>query len=361
MNGKLKKILGYVLSFGVAAVLLYFSFRGVKWADFVDGLRSCRIGFVIITMAAGVMAFWFRGVRWRQLILPLDNTISRLTAFNAMNIAFLSNLVFPRLGEFVRCGVITARSVANHRNDTPEGTSDDTSQESNPNVATYDKVLGTMVLERSWDLVTMILIAAALLVLRWKKFGGFFVDKMWKPISDSLSFSLWWLVIAITVVCVVAIVLIYYFRNRNKACRKICDVCKGIWQGFVVAFKMKDKWKFILNTVVIWIMYWLMAVCTMYAIPAISGLNAVDALFLMIAGSFGWLIPTPGGFGSFHLIVKLALFTIYGIPLATGIIFATLSHESQTVTMIVFGIFSWLYETTTRRSGKGKQAGKLRQ
>ena len=92
-------------------------------------------------------------------------------------------------------------------------------------------------------------------------------------------------------------------------------------------------------------MYWSMSAFTMMAMPGLDGLGPVDALFLMVAGSFGWLVPVPGGFGAFHFIVSLALSTIYGIPFETGIIFATLSHESQAITMAGCGGISYLYET----------------
>ncbi len=324
-----KKALKYALSLGVAAVLLYFSFRGVKWEDFVNGLRECRLGFVLLSMAASIAAFWLRGVRWRQLLLPIDPSISRLTSFNAINIGYIANFVFPRIGEFVRCGVITNRSLANH-SETP---------------ATYDKVLGTVVLERAWDVLTMLIFAAALLIFRWDKFGTFVVEKMWNPMAERLNFSLWWLVAGILVLCVAAVVVIVKLRHRSKVCGKICDICRGILQGFSTAFRMEAKWKFFLNTLLIWTMYWLMAVFTMSAIPSLGDLNMVDALFLMIAGSFGWMVPVPGGFGSFHFIVSLALSTIYGIPFELGIIFATLSHESQAITMALCGGISYFYET----------------
>ena len=83
----------------------------------------------------------------------------------------------------------------------------------------------------------------------------------------------------------------------------------------------------------------------MWALPELGMLGPVDALFLMVAGSLGWLVPVPGGFGSFHYIVSLALSAIYGIPFSQGIIFATLSHESQAITMAVCGGASYLYET----------------
>ena len=82
----------------------------------------------------------------------------------------------------------------------------------------------------------------------------------------------------------------------------------------------------------------------MRSIPALDDLTIIDALFLSLAGSLGWLIPVPGGFGAFHFIVSLALQAIYGIPFELGIIFATLSHESQAITMVLFGGGSYLYE-----------------
>ncbi len=281
-------------------------------------------------MAAGVLSFYLRAARWRQLLLPLDPSISRLKVFNAVNIGNIANFVFARIGEFVRCGVI-AKAPAK------------VSEEA---VATYDKVLGTVVLERMWDVIVMALLAGVLIAARWEKFGSFIVEKMWLPATQSLNFSLWWVVGAVVLVAIVGLYLIIRLRDRNKIFAWVYKVLHGIWEGVLTAFRMEHKWKFILHTVLIWAMYWLMAVCIMNAIPELGRLSAVDALFLMIAGSFGWLVPVPGGFGAFHFIVSLALSTIYGIPFELGIIFATLSHEAQAVTMVVTGIGSYIWETT---------------
>ena len=111
MKDTLKKIFKYVLSAGFAVLLLWFSFRDVEWADFVEGLRSCRWEFIAVSMAAGSFAFWLRALRWRRLLLPIDDSLTRITTFNGINIGNISNFVFPRIGEFVRCGVITRRSL----------------------------------------------------------------------------------------------------------------------------------------------------------------------------------------------------------------------------------------------------------
>ena len=129
---KAKQILKYIISLVLAVILLGVSFREVEWADFIDGLKDCRWGFVVMSMVAGAAAFWVRGLRWRRLLLPIDDSISRTTTFNGINIGNISNFLLPRVGEFVRCGVITRRSAPA----VPEI----------PSVkkATYDKVLGTV-------------------------------------------------------------------------------------------------------------------------------------------------------------------------------------------------------------------------
>lgn len=331
------KIIKYTISAAVACLLLFFTFREVKWDDFIAGLKSCRWGCILISMGAGIMAFWLRGVRWREILLPIDGSIRKISTFNAVNIGYIANFIFPRIGEFVRCGFITKNSQpdlsAVSENGTPR------------KKASYDKVLGTVVLERSWDMVTMFLFLVALLVFKWQEFGGFFVEKMWRPFEENMNFSLWWVLLAFAISCAAAIYAIYATRNRCGFSRKAADICKGLLQGLLSCLKMKNKWKFFLYTLLIWLMYWTMSIATMKAMPGLDGLGAVDALFLMLAGSFGWLVPVPGGFGAFHFIVSLALSTIYGIPFGTGLIFATLSHESQAVTMAVCGGISYVYET----------------
>jgi len=81
-------------------------------------------------------------------------------------------------------------------------------------------------------------------------------------------------------------------------------------------------------------------------------LNSIDALFLMVVGSLGWVVPVQGGIGAYHFIVSLALTSVYGISRTQGFVFATISHETQAVTMILFGLFSLIriYLTPSHKS-----------
>lgn len=325
MNDTLKKVLKYSASAAFAILLLWFSFRDVEWSDFAEGLKSCRWEFIALSMAAGSFAFWLRGLRWRRLLLPIDGSITRITTFNGVNIGNVSNYIFPRIGEFIRCGVITRRSKDGK--------------------ATYDKVLGTVVLERSWELLVMLLLLVVVVVGGFNRFGGFFVDEILGPMAQKFNFSVWWLVAILVASVAIVLWMIWRFRESNTFCRKVWGIFTGILQGFSSCLKMDQKWLFFAYTALIWVMYWLMAASTMWAAPFMDRLDLIDALFLSLVGGLGFAVPVPGGIGAFHFIISLALSAVYGVPTELGIIYATLSHTSQAITQIFFGLGSYAYES----------------
>lgn len=336
MNPTIKKTLKYLASAAVAVLLLWFSFRDVEWASFAAVLKECHWGYVALSMAAGSFAFLLRALRWRRLLMPIDESISTLTTFNGVNIGMISNFVFPRIGEFVRCGVITRRSAPVD----PE--------HPDKKKASYDKVLGTVVLERSWELLVMLLLLAVVVIAGFKRFGGFFVEQIWNPMAQRLDFSIWWIVALLVAVCVAGLWLLWRYRESNAFCSKVWGIFKGILQGFASCLKMDKKWLFFAYTACIWLTYWLMAASTVWAAPFLEHLDIIDALFLSLVGGIGFAVPVPGGIGAFHFVISLALSMVYGIPMEMGIVYATLSHTSQAITQIFFGAVSYVVEAVRK-------------
>lgn len=327
MKGTLKKVIKYTFSVALAAVLLWVSFREVDWADFISGVKECRWIWVVLSMLAGAFAFWLRAIRWRQLLLPLDDNITRTTTFNGINIGNISNFVFPRIGEFVRCGVIVRHSKR----------------------ASYDKVLGTVVLERGWELLVMLMLLAVVLIFGFDRFGSFFVGRIWEPMSQKFDAGLWWMLLAACILGAGALALFWRLRNANAFCSKIWDVLKGIAQGFSTCLKMDRKWLFFAYTAFIWMTYWFMAFAIVKAAPFLDNLDLIDALFLSLVGGLGFAVPVPGGIGAFHFIISMTLSVMYEVPVELGVVYATLSHTSQAITQIIFGLGSYAHEAVSSK------------
>ena len=348
MDKKVKNILQYGLWIAVAALLLYFSFRGVNWKDFGTALRECRWGYVVLSMVLGAMAFWIRALRWRMQLLPLDPSTSPLTCWNAYNICMITNTVLPRVGEVVRCGYVTRHSGRD-----AEG----------KRLVTFDKALGTVVVDRIWDAVSILVVFLIILALLWNRFGTFFTDTLFPGVAGKVH--LWWILVLGILLAGGFLFLCWKFREREGLWGRIWGWIQGMFDGLQSCLHMRYGWLFILYTVIIWVSYWLMSACIIRALQGVSpqggspelaaaldrlgSLGMADALFLMFAGAVSSLIPVPGGFGAFHGVVAGALSSIYGIPFGAGLIFATLSHESQVIVNAVCGACSYLHETFFRR------------
>jgi len=140
------------------------------------------------------------------------------------------------------------------------------------------------------------------------------------------------------------IVFIFSFfiitHKRNPFSKKIVDFIRGILQGIKSVYSLKKRKLFIFHTILIWTMYWGMTWAICFSIPQTSHLDAIDGLFLLIVGGVGMAVPVQNGMGVFHFIVGQAI-AMYGLDFKTvGVLYATISHESQTLFVIVLGIIT---------------------
>lgn len=318
MDARLKNILKYTLSLAVAGVLLYFSFRKIDWAEFLDGLSRTDWRWVLLSMGLACAAFAMRGLRWNQLLKPLDPAIRRDRTIAAVCVGNLMNCVIPASGDFVRSGLLSTPGAG------------------------FDKVLGTVALERAWDLLVLGGVFLLIFLFDWGGAGTFFLDHIWAPLIAQFGMRTWLLVAALALLAAALCWAVVAFRHRNRLCGRIFGLIRGVLQGFVSFRNIDRKGLFLLYSVGIWAAYWLMIVCIQQAFPPTRGLTAADALFLMAAGSLQSMLPAPGGFGTYHYVIALCLSGLYGFSWETGIVFATISHESQTLTILLTGLAGYL-------------------
>ena len=334
MEKKTKSILSYVFWTAVAAVLVYFCLKDIDWSQFAKALGECRWEYVIASMLLGLLSLFLRGLRWRMLLKPIDPETSVLTCFNAYNICSVTNIVLPRAGEIVRLAYIVKHSSRD---------------EEGKRIMTADKVLGTVVIERAWDIVFVTLLATTFTLLNWKTFGSFFSELV---ASFGTRQGLLWLVVALLLIIPIFIVLAKRLQHKGGVWAKTWGFIEGIGKGLGTFRQMENGWMFILLTMLIWLLYWIMSACILWALKdneAFSALTITDALFLAIVGAMSSLVPVPGGFGAYHGLVSGALKTLWNIPMSTGMVYATLNHESQIITQALAGIVSYLHESFFRK------------
>lgn len=317
MDKKVSKALKITLSFVLAAVLVYFAFREVQWKEFFDGLGQTNWWYISITVVVSLLALLFRQLRWHMMLYPLDDSVRQLDVWDADNIGNLANIVLPGAGEFTRCGLMTSKK------------------------AKYDKVFGTILMERIWDFLAILVLMGLALTLMWDKLGNFFVENVVKPTAGRVTFGLGWIVIGLVVLVVLLIWLAFVFRKRFAFCDKVAKFLEEMHQGFLSSLRIKRKFLFFLYTALIWLMYILTTYFTFKAMPDLVDLGFGDALFLSAIGNFASVIPVPGGIGAYHYLVTITMTSLYSATWELGILFATITHEIHALILIVTGVISY--------------------
>lgn len=330
----IRKTATYIVFLILASVLLYLSFREIKWDDFIYGLSTCSYTWIAMSMITSVVTCWFRALRWKLLLKPINPEIGTRETFDGINIGYMTNFLIPRAGELSRCGVIAATGKAG-----------------------FEATLGSVITERVADILSLGIVFASMFFVNRSEFGTFMKDNIIDSASGRLGTTA---VIALSAIAasIAAITVtasipagrkflsgMPLFRFIGKSFLKIKD-------GLTAGLKLDNLWKFLFHTVMIWVCYWLMSYFTILAFPAVGFLDAGDAMFLMVAGSLGWLVPVQGGLGAYHFIVSLALNSVYGINMTDGVIFATISHTSQSLIMILCGIYSFISAAAYRKKRK---------
>ena len=70
--------------------------------------------------------------------------------------------------------------------------------------------------------------------------------------------------------------------------------------------------QFLFHTIVIWAMYYFMTYFALLSFPPTVSLGFLVALVVFVFGGLGIVIPAPGGMGTYHALVIIAL-SFYGI------------------------------------------------
>jgi uncharacterized protein (TIRG00374 family) len=303
----------------LGALALWYCFRSIDFDEFISQLKSVNYFYIGLSMFFGFIPFVIRALRWNILINTLGHKPTVFDTYNAVVIGYIANFAVPRIGEITRCATLYKT-----------------------NRIPVNSLFGTVVTERIIDILSLFVIMTAVFFLRMDLFSTFVKERIiapWKPTFDNMSVvAILLVVVGIVILIAVAYVLTKRLLQRPSM-RRLRTMLSGLVDGIKSVFRMKKNILFIGYTLSIWSCYWLTSYLVIKALPSTSNLSAADGLLLMVLGSLGWIVPVPGGFGTFHTLVAWGLM-MYGISFDEGVMFATLSHESQLLVTVFFGLIA---------------------
>lgn len=339
----MKKIISALLKYGIPIAisvgLAWFLSKNVDWAAIKSSLRNnVNYRWFVPVIVVSVFSHIFRSLRWRLQLraIGIDAPLSALV--NSIFGTYFVNLLFPRLGEVWRSGYIANRQKAS-----------------------FTQVLGSMVGDRLSDTVTVGLLTVFTFFIAQDAFVKFF-DQRGGDGGSMFTSWVFWLLMALGVLGVAALVWIFRSKSENKVIAKLRLMLRNLWDGFAAIGKMDGKWMFLLYTVLIWGCYFMQLYIASFAFSCTKDLGVVAILVLFVLSSIGMAVPSNGGLGpwQFAIIFGLSLYGVGAFPPTTpydpqASAFAWLVWGVQTCLLIVLGVYAFISMAIDRkRIAQGK-------
>lgn len=328
MTALIKNILKISLPFVLGAGILWWMYRETDWTEFIECiLHDMNWGWMLLSLAFGVLPGIIRGWRWKMSLAPLDEHPKSRTCINAVFLSYASSLIIPRIGEVTRCGTLK----------TYEGTS-------------FPKALGTVVSERMVDSVVMLLLTAIAFLTQLPTLFHF-LETTGTDLSQILVrfTSTGYMVTFLCLIAAVglAILLIY----RLSIFKKGKDAMNNLIDGVLSLRKVKNLPLYLFYSFAIWAGYYLHFYLAFFCFDFTASFDPITVFFIFCVGSFAVLVPTPNGAGPWHFAIKTML-VIYGVAEPQAILFALVVHTIQTFEVVILGAYGWAdltYTSSKRR------------
>ncbi len=300
---------------GIAIVL--WLFRDQTLSQVLEVLENdINYFWIIFSVVLGIFSHISRALRWQQLIRGTGEKAGFSNSFWAVMTGYFINLLMPRMGEVSKCGVLSKYEKIS-----------------------FTKVVGTVVVERLFDMLMLIALFIVVLILQFDVLSQFFIrnvdtDKMYHSITSPLS----WVILFS-----VAVVIYVIHRNRHsiKVLRDFASLWEKFKEGFFSIRNVENVPLFWAYTIFMWIMYFGMIYVAFFSFGATSSLGVGAGLTVLVTGSLGMLLPVQGGIGTWHAMV-IATLVIYGVNHDDAAIFALLVHGAQTLMIIVLGLLAFI-------------------
>jgi len=315
-------ILQYLVFLGLGVFLVWWSIKDInsdKWAEIRMSLKNARFYLALPVFIILLSSHFVRALRWRLLIEPLGYKPDKTNTFLVVMIGYLANQAFPRLGEVLKCTLLAR-------------------YEKIP----ADKLVGTIILERLIDALSLILVFSITLIIQPGLYSKL-ADNVFNVAGDEeikniRGYVLVLILLGIIVVMIAAWMIIKK-KNFNDLRHAIQRIGQRIWMGLGAVRHLKKKGQFLVLTLLLWVLYLSGGYIGFHALHETEHYGIKEAFTVLSAGSIGMII-TPGGIGAYAYLIE-ATMQLYGLQQSIAVAFGWLLWIAQTVIILIGGLFSF--------------------
>jgi hypothetical protein len=253
-----------------------------------------------------------------MMIQPLGINPKSSNVFFAVLAGYFFNLLFPRLGEVMKCTFLSKYEKV-----------------------PVDKLIGTMVAERLVDLICLIMVILATILTQIERVGNY-AGELGNMLREKLNLTptSWGIGIMLLLLVIYLMVKLFKASKNHPGLFKLKELIKGVIEGLLTIRKVNHFPLYILYTVSIWGCYLASIRIGFYGMEALQLLGWVPSLSILTFGSFA-MIATQGGIGAYQLAVQKTLL-LYDINEVTGLAFGWLLWLVQTLILFIVGPISVL-------------------
>lgn len=318
MNKKIKSLIQYAIILTLVVFLCWWSLASIKpdqWPLIKHSLLNANYWLLLPVVIALLASHLSRAIRWKILMEPMGYKPRLSNTYMAVLIGYMANLAVPRLGEVLKCTVLARYEKV-----------------------PADKLVGTIVAERAFDLVCLIIVMVITIVTQTGLIGEFLYNLMATTFgSKAAAFTPVKLIILASILIVLVAGTIFVFKKfrHNSFIQKIRKVAEGIWLGLTSVRLIRKKGWFIFHSLFIWAMYLASVQIGMYALAETSGFGMKASMAVLFSGSIAMII-TPSGIGAYPILVSKTM-ALYGLNEAYGQAFGWLLWTVQFFQMLICG------------------------
>jgi glycosyltransferase 2 family protein len=316
-----KKILQFLLFLGIGVSIMAWVFSSQNAAfqeqcrldgtpadqcsladKLLQDFSTVNLWWILAVLVAFTVSNIFRALRWQMLLDPLGYQVRFSNGFLTILLGYFANLFLPRMGEVIRAG-----SLARYEK------------------IPVEKVMGTVGMDRLMDFLCLGGVVGLAFLFEGDTLWGFISQRKSGGAGGGLFQNP--IVQAFLLISALGAVLLFLFRKKlseHPLFQKIGKLLKGFLDGLRSVLKLKKPGLFIGYSVGIWLMFYLQCWFNLMAFPPTAHLGMSAALMVFVFGTLGFVIPSPGGMGTFHALCIAAL-ALYGIHGSDGFSYANIA------------------------------------